>query len=90
MTQRQHIIDLARRAGATDEHGGPAKTVFCFTAGELQGFAELLVQECVAQNKIAIQSLKDHPEDIPGWKTMMNLAQVTCQNQIAEHFGVDL
>ena len=43
-----------------------------------------------AQNQIAIQSLKDRPEDIPGWKTMMNLAQVTCKLQIAEHFGVDL
>ena len=53
-------------------------------------FAELIVRECVAQNQIAIQSLKDRPEDILGWKTMMNLTQVTCQNQIAEHFGVDL
>ena len=52
-------------------------------------FAELIVHECLAQNKLAIQSLKDNPEDTPGYKTILNLAQVTCWNQIKEHFGVE-
>lgn len=68
---------------------GAERGTFYFD-GFAEKFAELLVRECVAQNQIAIQSLKDRPEDIPGWKTMMNLAQVTCQNQIAKHFEVDL
>ena len=73
MTQRQHIIDLARRAGATDEHGGPAQTVFCFTASELQGFAELLVEEM--HDFIMEESANDN--GIPDL------------GKVKEHFGVE-
>ena len=51
-------------------------------------FAELIINECIEQNKKAIQHLKANPEDIPGWKTLMNLANVTCSNWIKEHFGL--
>lgn len=56
---------------------------------DYEKFAEFIVRECLAQNKLAIQSLKDNPEDTPGYKTILNLAQVTCRNQIEEHFGVE-
>lgn len=52
-------------------------------------FAKLIIEECLAQNKGAVQSLKDNPEDVPGWKTIMNLVDVTCRNHIKEHFGID-
>ena len=82
----ERIRSLAEQAGA-DIWGDEVATSRYF---DLEKFAELIVRECVAQNKIAIKSLVDNPEDIPGWKTLMYLAQVTCQNQIAKHFEVDL
>lgn len=42
----QHIFDLARQSGATDEHGNRAKDVFCFTKVELENFAETLILKC--------------------------------------------
>jgi hypothetical protein len=42
----ERIQQLARVAGATDEQGRKATDVFCFTAPELERFAELIVQEC--------------------------------------------
>lgn len=42
----ERIFDMARQSGATDENGGRAEHVFCFTKTELKGFAELIVREC--------------------------------------------
>jgi hypothetical protein len=42
----ERIKQLARQSGATDENGSRATGVFCFTEQELNGFAELLIQEC--------------------------------------------
>jgi hypothetical protein len=43
----ERIFDMARQSGATDENGGRAEHVFCFTKTELKGFAELIVKECM-------------------------------------------
>lgn len=42
----EQIFDMARQSGATDENGGRAEHVFCFTKDELKGFAQLIVKEC--------------------------------------------
>jgi hypothetical protein len=42
----ERIKQTARQSGATNENGGKATTVFCFTETELEGFAELIVSEC--------------------------------------------
>jgi hypothetical protein len=41
----KRIQELARRAGATDEQGGRAESVFCFTKQELDEFARTLILE---------------------------------------------
>lgn len=41
------IQDMARLSGATDERGGKAETVFCFTEQELNNFSTLIVQDCI-------------------------------------------
>lgn len=43
----EKIEGLARRSGATDENGSRATTTFCFTKQELNGFTELIIQECI-------------------------------------------
>jgi hypothetical protein len=43
----ERIFELARQSGATDENGSRATGVFCFTEQELNGFAELIVRECM-------------------------------------------
>lgn len=87
----QRIQELAKLATPLDENGQKVRGLNSeYHDKWMEKFAELIVRECVKQNQIAIQSLKDRPEDIPGWKTMMNLAQVTCKLQIGKHFEVDL
>ncbi len=43
----ERIKLMARQSGATDQNGGMATTVFCFTEMELDNFAELIVRECM-------------------------------------------
>lgn len=44
----ERIQLLARTAGATDQKGGRAENIFCFTTNELDGFAQLIVKECIS------------------------------------------
>ena len=41
------IQDMARLSGATDERGGKAETVFCFTEQELNNFSTLIAHACI-------------------------------------------
>lgn len=41
------IASLARQAGATNEAGGRAEGVYCFTEQELVGFSQQLARECL-------------------------------------------
>ena len=72
----ERIRQLARVAGATDEQGGKATDVFCFTAPELERFAELIVRECA-------ELTLDHKNDdyYAGW--------LDYRDEIKRHFGVD-
>jgi len=80
----ERIRELARQAGATDEQGSRSESVFCFTKQELDGFAELLIQECVdiigRESEKAIRNNTYMGDDVP--------ASVT-QWAIKKHFGVE-
>ena len=74
----ERIFDMARQSGATDENGGRAEHVFCFTKDELKGVAELIVRQCM-------DLVKDCYAE-PG----RSLYQSVCASTIIEeHFGVE-
>ena len=56
----ERIKEFAQYAGATNECGGRAESVFCFTSTELNNFAELIVKECLNQ----IKALRDSKIDV--------------------------
>ena len=45
--QKLDVLALARQAGATNETGGKAEGIFCFTEQELIGYSQKLAQECL-------------------------------------------
>ena len=74
----ERIFDMARQSGATDENGGRAEHVFCFTKTELKVFAELIVRQCM--------DLVTDCYAEPG----RSLYQSVCASTIIEeHFGVE-
>ena len=69
----KRIFDIARQVGATDEQGGRAKTVFCFTKHELEEFAKSMVLECA---------------DVSA-KHWLQYKGCSAHFSIREHFGVE-
>lgn len=73
--RNQELIEqIARQSGSTNEHGGRATSVFCFTAQELNTFAEKIIRECAR-----IDSEENNCDHIDG---------VTYNQTILEYFGV--
>jgi len=72
----ERIRELARQSGATDENGSRATTVYCFTDQELNGFAELLIQECATYVKNSNCFTYASQADL-------------CAERMNKHFGID-
>jgi len=77
----KRIRELARRAGATDEQGGRAEDVFCFTKQELDNFVEQIVKGCIGCCDIVgkIEWIETPTYD---------LAIDGCKLKIKQYFGV--
>lgn len=45
----ESYLDLARKVGATDESGGRAEGVVCFTKDEIERFVNELRKECIQE-----------------------------------------
>lgn len=80
----KRIKELARQSGATDEKGAQAATVFCFTDQELNGFAELLIKECVR-----LIDKENDGESLSDWGAGYTAGLDTAKLAIEEHFGVE-
>lgn len=52
-------------------------------------FAELIVREFFTLNKEVSEKLKEDDQGLPGYKTLMNLYEVSLHNHIQEHFGIE-
>jgi hypothetical protein len=58
----QTIEDLARSAGATNEQGGRASGIFCFTKRELNKFADSLIK--ATYKRVKKESKQEVPKNI--------------------------
>ena len=84
----ERIKQMARQSGATDENGGTATTVFCFTETELKSFAELIVKECVDILMKPEYAMK-HPEELSKYNEGWVNGRLLGIEHIKEHFGVE-
>jgi len=83
----QLIQEMARRAGATDEHGHQAGPVYSFTEQELDDFAKLIVQECV--NICEVNGDTYQYSYTPAKARLANSTSKYCGMLIKKHFGVE-
>jgi hypothetical protein len=57
---------------------------------EMDKFAELIIGECLKISQKTCDELKgDESLQLPGFKTSMNLYNVTFRNSLTGHFGVE-
>jgi hypothetical protein len=86
----ERIGKLAVEAGAYWDHGdwNMPSSVY-FSERDLEKFAELIVQECVAQIRPMWNQVKEVGAP-PGYDyDTFDLAYNDCMNAIKEHFGVE-
>ena len=86
----ERIFDMARQSGATDENGGRAEHVFCFTKDELKGFAQLIAKECawLAMNQ-HISTSPDDYDDMEPYEQGRDDTASTISGLIRRIFGVE-
>ena len=90
----QRVDELAWQAGCNQvSHHDPVRPEcngWIINQETLDRFAELIVRECARASKETCDELKaDESIQTPGFKTSMNLYQVTLRNRLAERFEID-